>query len=252
MIVLALDTALAACSVALVDITAQGVRVLARYTSPMLRGHAEALAPMIAAAMDQARSIHAGFTFFDIDRIAVTTGPGTFTGVRVAVATARGLALAMARPAVGVGTLEAYAAQLAENSGHDALAFAVVLDARRDEVYVQVFDADGRATCAPAVLAPEAAADLVGGGLSLFGSGAPVVAEALRARGLAPAGVAGDLPPGPDPVAIARLGAAMGVPATPPSPFYLRPPDAKPQAGGLARLAAGAGMSTNAWTSTNA
>src|SRR6201989_3424662 len=71
----------------------------------MLRGHAEALLPMLQRVMQQAN-----FGFSDIDRIAVTTGPGSFTGLRVGIAAARGLALAAEKPAVGLSTLSAYAA----------------------------------------------------------------------------------------------------------------------------------------------
>src|SRR3978361_1396056 len=98
MIVLGLDTALGACSVALL---ADG-ETLAHEHRTMQRGHAEALAPMFKPVMREA-----GLSFAALDRIAVTTGPGTFTGQRVGLAFARGLRLALGKPAIGVTTLDA-------------------------------------------------------------------------------------------------------------------------------------------------
>ena len=93
--VLAIDTALAACAAAVLD-TDHGI--LASETLPMLRGHAEALIPLIARVMKRSDMI-----FRDLGRIAVTTGPGSFTGVRVGLAAARGFGVATGVPVVGVG-----------------------------------------------------------------------------------------------------------------------------------------------------
>src|SRR6478609_4003883 len=107
--VLAIDTALAACSAAVLDTEHGGI--VASESLPMLRGHAEALLPLLQRVMHQAR-----LSFPDIDRIAVTTGPGSFTGLRVGIAAASGIALGADKPAVGVTTLSAYAApRVAEN-----------------------------------------------------------------------------------------------------------------------------------------
>ena len=92
--VLAIDTALAACSAAVLDTDYGGI--IASESLPMARGHAEALMPLLARVMQDA-----GMAFRDIDRIAVTTGPGSFTGLRVGIAAARGIALAAGKPAVG-------------------------------------------------------------------------------------------------------------------------------------------------------
>ena len=96
--ILSIDTCLAACSVAVLD----GERVLAAISEPMVRGHQERLASMAREAM-----AHAGLRFGDLERIGVTVGPGSFTGLRVGLAFAKGLSSALARPAVGVGSLEA-------------------------------------------------------------------------------------------------------------------------------------------------
>jgi tRNA threonylcarbamoyladenosine biosynthesis protein TsaB len=105
MIVLAIDAALEACSVALVRDGAE----LASISETMARGQAERLAPMTREAVESA-----GIAFADIDRIAVTTGPGSFTGVRVGLSFARALALALGRPCVGISTLEARALEAGE------------------------------------------------------------------------------------------------------------------------------------------
>src|ERR1700721_2501025 len=101
--VLAIDTALEACSAAVLD-TEQG-GILASESIPMVRGHAEALMPRIARVVSEAT-----LEFLELDRIAVTVGPGSFTGLRVGVAAARGIAVAAGKPAVGLTTLSAIAA----------------------------------------------------------------------------------------------------------------------------------------------
>jgi tRNA threonylcarbamoyladenosine biosynthesis protein TsaB len=206
MIVIGLDTCLSACSVAVLD----GPRVLAHASETMARGHQERLAPMARAV-----AAEAGLDFADIGRVAATVGPGSFTGLRVGVAFAKGLASALDVPAVGVGALEALAA---EAQG----LCAAVIDARRDQVYLQVFD-DGEALMAPDVLplgtAAARLAELTAGRtLTLVGSGAPLLAA------VAP-GAAVLTPEGCDARHVARLAATR-----PPSvlrPLYLRAPDAR-------------------------
>ena len=122
--ILAFDTALGACSAAMLD----GDEVLARRFETMERGHAERLAPMVREIMQEA-----GLAFGAIDRIAVTVGPGTFTGQRVGYAFARGLRLALKRPLIGVTTLADMAqAAMAQTGARGA---AVLHDAKRSEVY---------------------------------------------------------------------------------------------------------------------
>src|SRR6266567_1894140 len=103
--VLAIDTALEACAAAVLD--AASGKFLASETLAMSRGHAEALMPLIARVMDAA-----GLEFAELDRIAVTVGPGSFTGLRVGISAARGIALAAGKPAIGLSTLAGFAAPL--------------------------------------------------------------------------------------------------------------------------------------------
>src|SRR3954464_16016 len=134
MLILAIDTALDACAAGVLDTDAG--KMIARESLPMKRGHAEALMPLIARIIKDS-----GIGFASLDRIAVTTGPGSFTGLRVGLSAARGIALAADKPVVGVTTLTAYAAPIvAENSEHPIIS---AIDARHDHVYFQVVSADG-------------------------------------------------------------------------------------------------------------
>src|ERR1051325_112446 len=141
--VLAIDTALGACAAAVLDTTAGAVAL--HESAPMQRGHAEALVPLVARVMQRA-----GMSFADIDRIAVTTGPVSFTGLRVGIAAARGLALAAGKPAVGITTLAAYAAPFI--AADDSLPVVAAIDARHDHVYLQVFGPAGRTLVSPRLL----------------------------------------------------------------------------------------------------
>lgn len=215
---LAIDTALGACSAAVVD-TATGV--LARESLPMMRGHAEALMPQIARVMRAA-----DLRFSELDRVAVTVGPGSFTGLRVGVAAARGIALAAEIPAVGVTTLEAFAAP--EIAAADPAPVLAAIDARNAQVYLQAFDSDGRArTAAQVALAREAADVLPPLPARLVGTGAALVAAVWPTDRPPPAKVETEV--APDIVWIARLGGERAPTGTPPKPLYLRAPDARPQ-----------------------
>lgn len=206
--ILGIDTCLDACSAAVIE----GPRVLGARSEPMSRGHQERLAPMVAECLQDAGARPA-----DLGLIAVTVGPGSFTGLRVGLAFAKGLSLALDIPAVGVGTLEALAAGAAE-------AFvAAAVDARRDRVWLQVF-CDGKAAMAPdTLLVEEAAARLAelwsGGAAAVVGSGARLLEGVLSAARLAPDAV-------PDPAVVARIAAAVSSPPPPLRPLYLRAPDA--------------------------
>jgi tRNA threonylcarbamoyl adenosine modification protein YeaZ len=217
--VLAIDTALEACSAAVLD-TEQG-GISARESLPMVRGHAEALLPLIARVMDSA-----GLEFAALDRIAVTTGPGSFTGLRVGIAAARGLALAAGKPAVGLSTLAAYAAPLI--AADDTVPVVAVIDARHDHVYLQVFGPGGRTVVTPRVASlREALRAAATGAPRLIGTAAEMLAAAWPAGQRAPRLV--DARRAPDVDWVARLGAAATDTGVPPKPLYLRAPDAQPQ-----------------------
>src|SRR6266508_1091530 len=109
MLILAIDTALDACAAAVLDTSAGGV--IAQESQAMKRGHAEALMPLIARVMKAS-----GVAFAALDRIAATTGPGSFTGLRVGLSAARGIALAAGKPVVGVTTLTAFAAPIVSDN----------------------------------------------------------------------------------------------------------------------------------------
>lgn len=226
--ILAFDTCFDACSVAVgVDIGGPAQRIEAQY-EPRLKGHAEALMPMMQSAMARA-----GIGMGELDRIAVTRGPGTFTGTRISVAAARALALATGAPVVATTSLAVLAAEagrrLAGGLG-DAL-IAVTVDARRGCVYLQLFDAGGTQPLGDAELASVSMAANVAATRAVVyvGSAAEVVAAEARAKGReARAQLPGLLP---DAAMLVLMAPRMAPLARPPTPLYLRPPDAKPQVG---------------------
>lgn len=210
--ILSIDTCLGASSVALLD----GERVLATRAEPMTRGHQERI-----GILARETAAEAGVAFADLSRIAVTVGPGSFTGLRVGLAFAKGLATALSIPCVGVNTLESLA------FGTKGFAVALI-DARMEQVYIQAF-VDGVAVMAPDALdLGEAAARLVelhpGGPATLIGSGAPLLADVLKGATILTLAA-------PDPVAIARLAAKRPTPSHTPRPLYLRAPYATLPAG---------------------
>jgi tRNA threonylcarbamoyl adenosine modification protein YeaZ len=215
--VLAIDTALEACAAAVFDTE----RDVVSETLPMVRGHAEALMPLIERVMRQAR-----VKFDAIDRVAVTTGPGSFTGLRVGISAARGIALAAGKPAVGLTTLATYAAPLIAKD--DSTPIAAVIDARHQHVYMQLFGAGGRTLVAPRIASLHDAARMAANGaVRVVGSAAKALADAWPAREPAPLSV--EELPAPDIAWVARLGAAATGALTAPKPLYLRAPDAQPQ-----------------------
>ncbi len=217
--VLAIDTALGACSAAVLDTESGGL--VASESLPMIRGHAEALMPLLKRVMDEA-----GMTFPDIDRVAVTTGPGSFTGLRVGIAAARGIALAADKPAVGLSTLSAYAAP--HMAADDRFPVVAAIDARHAHVYLQVFSAGGRTLTAPRLAALEEAVQAAAQtSCYVVGSAAQAVAAALAQADASPAGV--DARAAPDIAWVARMGAVVPEGQSPPKPLYLRAPDAQPQ-----------------------
>jgi len=217
--VLAIDTALEACAAAVLD-TGAGA-VAAHESMPMQRGQAEALMPLIKRTMERAK-----LAFAALDRVAVTTGPGSFTGLRVGIAAARGIALATGKPAVGITTLAAYAAPFI--AADDSQPVVAAIDARHDHVYLQVFGPGGRTVVSPRILPLREALRLAATGAPrLVGTAATMLAAAWPLGERAPRAV--EQRAAPDINWVARLGALAGDTAMPPKPFYLRAPDAQPQ-----------------------
>lgn len=203
-LLLAFDTSAAQCAAALV----KGGRILATRTEAMDRGQAERLLPLLEELLAEA-----GLGWSDLDGLAVVTGPGNFTGLRIAVAAARGLALGLDRPAIGVSHFELIAA------GVDGPAL-VGLDDRRGGIAVQAFDRG--APLGPPT--PGWPSEAPSPATLCLGNGAEAAATAL---GLAHRPVESGTA---DLALVARLAAArLGTaPLPPPAPLYLRPADAAP------------------------
>jgi|SRR5262245_5628369 len=217
--ILAIDTALAACAAAVFE--TDGGRTLAAESLTMARGHAEALMPLIARVMDKAAT-----EFAELDRIAVTVGPGSFTGLRVGISAARGIALASGKPAVGLSTLSAYAAP--HIAHEDGGAVVAAIDARHGHVYLQVFANSGRTLIAPmATTVAEAVHAALPGSARIVGSGAALLAADWPKEALPPLLVEPREAPAIE--WVARVGAAVVPSDKAPTPLYLRPPDARPQ-----------------------
>jgi len=218
MLILAIDTALDACAAAVLDTSAG--RIIAQESQPMKRGHAEALMPLLARVMKAS-----GVAFAAVDRIAATTGPGSFTGLRVGLSAARGIALAAGKPVVGVTTLTAYAAPIvSEDRGHPVIS---AIDARHDHVYYQVLGGDGSSLVKPKV-APIAEALEASrfGSPFLVGNAAQILAGRWPADAPPPFQI--DQQAAPDITWVAWMGAAVDPERAPARPYYLRAPDAKP------------------------
>ncbi len=228
MVLLALDTAASSCAVALCD--ANG-KLLAALAEERRTGHAERLIPMVASLMAEA-----GIARADLSKIAVSVGPGSFTGVRTAIAAARGLSLALSIPAVGVTTLEAMAAD-----GRAALGAGPILaaiDAGRGEVYAAAYGEDGTAVMEPQRLP---CGHFAGGDRALPARELRFVGDGVAALGLIsdalPEARTGSIE------AMAALGLARSA-GRPPEPLYLRSADAKPPsaASRIARVERGDGL----------
>ena len=217
MLILAIDTALDACSAGILDTDAG--KLIAQESQAMKRGHAEALMPLIARVIKGA-----GIAFASLDRIAVTTGPGSFTGLRVGLSAARGIALAADRPVVGLTTLAAYAAPVVtQNVEHPVIS---AIDARHDHAYFQVVSGDGRSLIRPRVAPIEEALRASRfGAPHLVGNAAGILADRWPTDALPPFRV--DAQPAPDIEWVAWLGAAVNPDTAPARPYYQRAPDAK-------------------------
>jgi tRNA threonylcarbamoyladenosine biosynthesis protein TsaB len=217
MLILAIDTALDACAAGVLDTDAS--KLLAQESLPMKRGHAEALMPLIARVMKES-----GIAFASLDRIAVTTGPGSFTGLRVGLSAARGIGLAANKPVVGLTTLTAYAAPVVGQNAEQPVISAI--DARHDHVYFQVVSGNGSSLIRPRVAPIEEALGASRfGAPHLVGNAAKILADRWPAHALPPFKV--DAQIAPEIAWVAWLGAAVSPNTAPARPFYLRAPDAK-------------------------
>ena len=213
--VLAFDAAGNGCSAAVL----RDGHIAARRFAAMARGQTEQLLPMIGTVLGEA-----GLPINALDLIAVTVGPGAFTGLRIGIAAARGLALASGVPALGITSFAAVAAQVPRDTRAGRV-LVVALDSRRAELYLQAFDAAGVALGEGALGAPaDLAAWVPPGPLLLAGDAAPTLAAALAGRRPAVAPGAGIA----DAADVARLAASAwrpGLRPAPPRPLYLRAPD---------------------------
>lgn len=205
---LVIDTALGLCTVAAFE----DARLLAVRSEAMARGHQERLGGFLRDVGERAGG------FATLDRIGVTVGPGSFTGLRVGLAFAQGLGAALDRPMVGISALDALAA-----SAPATPLTAALIDARRGQVYAR-FWRDGVPTGEPEALNLEDAADRIaalGAGVHLVGTGAPLFADRFPDSLIVPLD-------GPSPEALAALTASADPASHPPRPLYLRAPDATP------------------------
>jgi tRNA threonylcarbamoyladenosine biosynthesis protein TsaB len=217
--ILAIDTALGACSACVLD--AGDAAPLAIEQTAMERGHAEVLMPMIERVMAK---VEGGFS--SLDRVAVTIGPGSYTGLRVGISAARAIALAAGIPAVGISTLAASAAPFIGREGGRVVAAAV--DAKHGQVWFQALNAQGKQLVSVRQVNHRDAARAIGAGpVSLVGSAALAVANEAWAIGLDALVV--DDAKAPDVTWVARLGMIADPESAPPRPLYLKPPETTPQ-----------------------
>lgn len=209
--VLAIDTSTSACSAAVL----RDGHVLARRLTVMARGQSEALMPMMRDVLDES-----GLTIAGLDLLAVTVGPGAFTGLRIGLAAARGFALAAGLPLAGVPTPLAVAAAIpeSERSGHTV---AIVLDSRRDDPWVQLFCADLTPLGTVEATCPDAVASRLRGPVLVAGD------AGARLLAVLPGAVAASSPGWPDAAVVARVGEELWREgrAAPAEPRYLRAPD---------------------------
>ncbi len=222
--ILAFDTTMGACSAALLKLADSERQIFCKYHERD-RGHAETIMPMIVDVMGQA-----GLKFHDLHRIAVTLGPGTFTGVRIGIAVARGLALASGVGVVGCTSLQVMAASIfqSQEKSQNGVPLAIAVDARRGQVYFQLFDHYGGELTEPMVVSPKDALRFLPkeSEIAAAGTGAPLLAEAL---GTSRSIMVINNRLQPDAAVLADLAVHLPLEEIPVSPFYLRTPDAKPQ-----------------------
>lgn len=224
--ILGIDSSTGACSIAV----CRGGVVLAHLREEMTRGQSERLAPMAETGLAAA-----GLGFPDLDAIAVTRGPGSFTGLRIGLAFARGLGQALDTPVIGVTGFDAVARAVLSTDGHAGCGVAVILESRRADLFVQLFGPDGTDDGQPFALPPEEIAARLQQHdrfpLMLAGDAADKVGAVLEGVGVS---VRRSAVTAPDAREVALIGLELGAGADmpPPQPLYLRAPDVTaPRAG---------------------
>jgi tRNA threonylcarbamoyladenosine biosynthesis protein TsaB len=211
--ILALDTSGVDCAVCIYDAGTKAV--LAEVTENIGKGHAERLMALVEQVLQSAEC-----TLKDIGRVGVTVGPGSFTGIRVGVAAARGFAVALGVDAIGVTTLETVGR--AYHKANPGKAFAVAFDAKRDEVYLQIFGENGAPASVEQLLSLDEARVLLDGFEGgIIGTGAAVLLGQI---------VSDDKDHFPIAI-VAEITADKPAGGENPKPLYLRGPDARPQSG---------------------
>lgn len=240
--ILAIDTALGACAACVIDTQAPPADdasttdpfsrdVLAIESLLIDRGHAEALLPLVERVVARSVAPQGGTAqegFAALDRVAVTIGPGSFTGLRVGIAAARAIGLAANIPAVGVSTLAACLAPLVLTADPRQPVLAAAIDARHGAIYFQASVPGGRVIVPARHISIREAARLLGtGAVTLAGPAAELLAAEAKAVGLDTR--VADSAPAPDIRWVARLGMAADARTALPQPLYLRGADAKPQ-----------------------
>jgi len=215
---LVIDTASTLCAACIFDTDASIER--GRAVLDLGKGHAEHLMSVVEDAMQKAAT-----AFPELGAIAVSVGPGSFTGVRVGVSAARGFALALKIPAIGITTLEAIAAEARDRFG--ARKVMTAIDAGRDEINAAIYDENGMGILPPAVMNLQRAVELVSlYSVLIAGSAARRIADDARSE-LATGCEASTADIG----VYARIAASKPTGTDRPKPLYLRDADAKPQAG---------------------
>jgi tRNA threonylcarbamoyladenosine biosynthesis protein TsaB len=219
--ILGFDTSMGACSAAVAVDAGGGNLRLFHLCESMDRGQAERLMPMIDEVLSKS-----GLKLSDVDRIATTNGPGTFTGTRISVAAARALALASAKPIVVFSSLEviAHNPRLRLDMACDLV---VAMNANRGEAYVQVFEASSRTAKSAPLLLPlaDCSSLLLRAPVLVAGTAAGQVTAAIEKAGFE--AICGPLDVQPD-ISGCVGAACLRLPlAVPLKPVYLRPPDAK-------------------------
>jgi len=216
-VILGIDTATHGCSVALVD---DHGRCLGARAAEMARGQSEALAPMMQAVLDEA-----GIDFSTVAAVAVTRGPGAFTGLRIGLAAARASALAAAIPCLGITTFDVLMRQ-AKPFVPNGAATLIAIETKREDVYVQVFDQNGQVLRDAAAMLPNSVPAWLGAldQVCLAGDAAPRLAAPMCMHVDAKLLAATTLP---NAESVAALGFhVLGAPETAlPDPIYLRAPD---------------------------